>query len=122
MMTVWDPDNDYDYDLSYWQGTGPAPNPNGQTGYGFLGTEQTFGNGGVSSNQGDLVTANLSGLPGGGGADWLVIGPRRNHSTDGIKLKKLSFATVPVPNAALLFGTGLIGFIVLARRRSNPNK
>ena len=121
MLTVWDPTNYYDYDLSYWQGTGPAPDFASNTGYGFLGTEQTFFQNAKNSS-GSLHTANLSGIPGGGGADWLVIGTKYDHSNDAIKLKKLSFATVPVPPVAILFGTGLAGLIGLARRKGLLNK
>ncbi len=114
-VTAWGSGNGtLGYDSSYWQGTGPAPDPTGQAGYGFLGTEQTQDQAAAANN--NPVSFNLSGLS--GGADWIVIGAKRAERRDGFKLKALEFATVPIPDAALLFGTGLLGFIVLARRKN----
>ncbi len=42
-----------------------------------------------------------------------------DSNTDRFKIRSVTFTqAVPIPDAALLFGTGLLGFIVLARRKN----
>ncbi|HHH39497.1 MAG TPA: VPLPA-CTERM sorting domain-containing protein [Sedimenticola sp.] len=120
-ITEWGdagPQNVSDSDVSFWAGTGSAGLTDGAI---FDPAVERHDDEIFSGTLVDGQSREVDLTPAGGAVDWLMIGAVFDDADtyrDYFKLQSLEVSAVPVPAAAWLFGSGLLGLAGIARRRT----